>query len=123
MFNEFIKDAEDAINGLRQLRNATDDAESLEVLQKTKEVIEKMKTKMEKREEELCEHHVMIIDDVFDIWTLMHREGFYNAAVSDAIDFMQQISNDDIPFLRTLCDEINIFCLRRGIRKGNTHLH
>ena len=55
MFNDLIKDAEDAINGLRQLRNATDDAESLEVIQKIGEVIKEMKIKMKKRQEELDE--------------------------------------------------------------------
>ena len=55
MFNDLIKDAEDVINGLRQLRNATDDAESLEVIQKIGEVIKEMKIKMKKRQEELDE--------------------------------------------------------------------
>ena len=55
MFNDLIKDAEDVINGLRQLRNATDDAENLEVIQKIGEVIKEMKIKMKKRQEELDE--------------------------------------------------------------------
>ena len=55
MFNDFIKDAEDVINGLRQLRNATDDAESLEVIQKIGEIMTGMKIEMK---ENIQYHHL-----------------------------------------------------------------
>ena len=117
MFNDLIKDAEDVINGLRQLRNATDDAESLEVIQKIGEVIKEMKIKMKKKQEKLNKHPVNIFNSPINISIIMHRKGFIDATMNDAIDFIQHISDDDTPLMRALEEEINIFCSRRGIEK------
>ena len=117
MFNDLIKDAEDAINGLRQLRNATDDAENLEVIQKIGVIITGMKNEMKEKQEELNKHPVNIFNSPINISIIMHRKGFINATMNDAIDFIQHISDDDTPLMRALEEEINIFCSRRGIEK------
>ena len=117
MFNDFIKDAEDVINGLRQLRNATDDAESLEVIQKIGEIMTGMKIEMKEKQEKLNKHPVNIFNSPINISIIMHRKGFIDATMNDAIDFIQHISDDDTPLMRALEEEINIFCSRRGIEK------
>ena len=117
MFNDLIKDAEDVINGLRQLRNATDDAESLEVIQKIGEIMTGMKIEMKEKQEKLNKHPVNIFNSPINISIIMHRKGFIDATMNDAIDFIQHISDDDTPLMRALEEEINIFCSRRGIEK------
>ena len=114
MFNDLIKDAEDAINGLRQLRNATDDAESLEVIQKIGEVIKEMKIKMKKKQEKLDESFAIIVSPK-DVLDDLHDKGYNKATIDDAKDFIAERQDNSEAIWDNWNNYIEIFCEDKGI--------
>lgn len=115
MFNDLIKDAEDVINGLRQLRNATDDAESLEVIQKIGEVMVKMKSKMKKREEELNESFTITATPK-KVLEELHYDGYKKATIDDAKDFIKRMNKNMNAFFDVWDNFMALFCKDKGIK-------
>ena len=114
MFNDLIKDAEDVINGLRQLRNATDDAESLEVIQKIGEVIKEMKIKMKKKQEKLDESFAIIVTPE-KVLEELHDKGYNKATIDDAKDFIAERQDNSEAIWDNWNNYIEIFCEDKGI--------
>ena len=114
MFNDFIKDAEDVINGLRQLRNATDDAESLDVIQKIGEVIKEMKIKMKKKQEKLDESFTIIVSPK-DVLEELHYAGYKKATIEDAKDFIAERQDNSEAIWDNWNVYMELFCEDKGI--------
>ncbi len=114
MFNDLIKDAEDVINGLRQLRNATDDAENLEVIQKIGEVIKEMKIKMKKKQEKLDESFAIIVTPE-KVLEELHDKGYNKATIDDAKDFIAERQDNSEAIWDNWNNYIEIFCEDKGI--------
>ena len=114
MFNDLIKDAEDVINGLRQLRNATDDAESLEVIQKIGVIIKEMKIKMKKRQKKLDESFTIIVSPK-DVLEELHDKGYNKATIDDAKDFIAERQDNSEAIWDNWNNYIEIFCEDKGI--------
>lgn len=114
MFNDLIKDAEDVINGLRQLRNATDDAESLEVIQKIGVIIKGMKNEMKKKQEKLDESFAIIVSPK-DVLEELHDKGYNKATIDDAKDFIAERQDNSEAIWDNWNNYIEIFCEDKGI--------
>ena len=114
MFNDFIKDAEDAINGLRQLRNATDDAESLEVIQKIGVIIKGMKSKMKKKQEKLDESFTIIVSPK-DVLEELHNKGYNKATIDVAKDFIAERQDNSEAIWDNWNVYMELFCEDKGI--------
>ena len=114
MFNDLIKDAEDVINGLRQLRNATDDAESLEVIQKIGEIMTGMKIEMKEKQEKLDESFTIIVSPK-DVLEELHYAGYKKATIDDAKDFIAERQDNSEAIWDNWNNYIEIFCEDKGI--------
>ena len=114
MFNDFIKDAEDAINGLRQLRNATDDAESLEVIQKIGEIMTGMKIEMKEKQEKLDESFTIIVSPK-DVLEELHYKGYNKATIEDAKDFIAERQDNSEAIWDNWNVYMELFCEDKGI--------
>ena len=114
MFNDLIKDAEDVINGLRQLRNATDDAESLEVIQKIGEIMTGMKIEMKEKQKKLDESFAIIVSPK-DVLDDLHDKGYNKATIDDAKDFIAERQDNSGAIWDNWNKYIELFCEDKGI--------
>lgn len=114
MFNDFIKDAEDVINGLRQLRNATDDAESLEIIQKIGVIMKEMKSKMKEKQKKLDESFAIIVSPK-DVLEELHYAGYKKATIDDAKDFIAERQDNCEAIWDNWNNYMELFCEDKGI--------
>ena len=114
MFDDFIKDTDDVLNGLMQLKNTTDDAESLEVIQKIGQVMKEMKSKMKKRQEKLDESFTIIVSPK-DVLEELHYKGYNKATIDDAKDFIAERQDNSEAIWDNWNNYIEIFCEDKGI--------